>query len=50
VPSSQIEAARPVEEVFESVKAVFTSKDEKVKCRCCGLRRFFQKRLWFVRK
>uniref|UniRef100_A0A2N9HSQ3 UMP-CMP kinase n=1 Tax=Fagus sylvatica TaxID=28930 RepID=A0A2N9HSQ3_FAGSY len=25
----KIEAARPVEEVFESVKAVFTSKDEK---------------------
>ncbi|KAM3711899.1 hypothetical protein ACB098_01G144100 [Castanea mollissima] len=33
----QIDAGRPVEEVFELVKAVFTLKDEKVKCRCYAL-------------
>ena len=33
----QIDAGRPVEEVFELVRAVFTPKDEKVKCRCCAL-------------
>ena len=46
----QIDAGRPVEEVFESVKAVFTPKDEKVK----GHRRralwgFFRNRLCFMR-
>lgn len=33
----QIDAAKPVEEVFEAVKAVFNAKDEKVKRRSCAI-------------
>ena len=45
----QIDAGRPVEEVFESVKALFTPKDEKVKGRRRALWGFFQNRLCFLR-
>lgn len=40
----QIDAGRPVEEVFESVKAIFTTKTEKVKARSHALRKYI---LWF---
>lgn len=46
----QIDAGRPVEEVFESVKAVFTSKNEKVKHHRRGLWKCNQLRLCFGRK
>ena len=46
----QIDAGRPVEEVFESVKALFTPKDEKVKGRRRALWGFFQNRLCFRRR
>ena len=43
----QIDVGRPIEEVFELVKAVFTPKDEKVKCRCCALQGVFSKQTLF---
>jgi hypothetical protein len=46
----QIDAAKPVEEVFESVKAFFTSKNEKVKHHRCALWKFNQLGLCFGRK
>ncbi|KAF5469908.1 hypothetical protein F2P56_010466 [Juglans regia] len=46
----QIDAGRPVEEVFESVKAVFTSKNEKVKHHCCAWWKFNQHGLCFGRR
>lgn len=33
----QIDASKPVEEVFEAVKAIFTQKDEKVKKHVCSI-------------
>ncbi|KAG6747824.1 hypothetical protein POTOM_047715 [Populus tomentosa] len=33
----KVDAAKPIDEVFEVVKAIFTPKDEKVKQHCCAI-------------
>ncbi|KAL9348690.1 hypothetical protein Peur_060056 [Populus x canadensis] len=33
----KVDAAKPIDEVFEVVKAIFTPKDEKVKLHCCAI-------------